>query len=142
MTIRDARLATKTTITAALLLTGMALAPSPVGASTVSQGALSTTCGPKSVTQQPAPGVGKEATYTVDSAGTVTLFQDSTTKLKVTNVAADAGWKDVVITPAGTRPHVGFQRIGLPNDQERFWARLNTTGTPGTVMNVVLQSCT
>ena len=29
-----------------------------------------------------------------------------------------------------------------PNDQERFWARMNTVGTPGTVINVVIQSCT
>ena len=28
------------------------------------------------------------------------------------------------------------------NDQERFWARMNTLGTPGTHINVVIQSCT
>jgi hypothetical protein len=32
--------------------------------------------------------------------------------------------------------------IGIPKDQERFWARMNTLGSPGTVVNVVIQSYT
>jgi hypothetical protein len=60
----------------------------------------------------------------------------------VTDTDPTHGWKYTVLTRSGTRPHVGFQAAGNPNDQERFWARMNTLGTPGTVINVLIQSCT
>jgi len=122
----------------------MALTASPAGASTAVHGATgTTTCGPKTVTPHAAPGKGKTETFTVDSAGTVTLLQKSNTALKVTNTDAAAGWKvNVVTAGVSTRPHVGFQQVGAPANQERFWARMNTSGTPGTVINVIVQSCT
>jgi hypothetical protein len=60
----------------------------------------------------------------------------------VTDADARSGWKVDVVTRSSTPPHVGFQRIGVADDQERFWARMNTLGTPGTVVNVVIHSCT
>jgi hypothetical protein len=116
----------------------MAFTATPVGAST----AAGPKCGPKTVTAYPAPGIGGQEVFTVGSAGTVTLLQQSTSTLKVTDVDPTNGWKDTVLSRTGTRPHVGFQVVGNPNDQERFWARTNTIGTPGTVINVVVQSCT
>ena len=127
----------------AVVLGAMGLVATPAGASTTATGATGTTCGAKTVTPHPAPGVGKTATFTVDSGGTVTLLQKSNTELKVTSAQADTGWKvNMVTSGITTRPHVGFQQIGMPANQERFWARLNTTGKPGTVINVVIQSCT
>jgi hypothetical protein len=125
-------------LAAAVVLGGTALAATPVGASSAS----AITCGPKAVTSYPAPGVGNHELFKVDSAGTVQLLQESNTTLRVTDADSNSGWKNTVITREGTRVHVGFQQIGNPNDQERFWARMNTTGTPGTVINVVIQSCT
>ncbi len=142
MTIWPIHRSARTLLTATLLLSGMAVAAPSAGAATVAPHAVTPTCGPKTVSQQPAPGVGQQAVYTVDSAGTVTLLEQSTTTLKVTDADARAGWKSVVLTRAGTRVHVGFQQVGAPEEQERFWARLNTLGTPGTVVNLVLQSCT
>ena len=142
MTVWNAQRAIKAVLSAALLFSGMAFAVSPVTASTVGSRAATPTCGPKTVTQHPAPGVGHEAIYTVDSAGTIKLLETSTTTLKVTDADAKTGWKDVIITRAGTRVHVGFQQVGAPEEQERVWARLNTLGTPGTVVSIVLQSCT
>ncbi len=124
------------------VMAAMAFAATPVGASTTAHATSGTTCGAKTVTPHPAPGVGKTATFTVDNAGAVTLLQKSNTTLKVTSAQADPGWKvNMVTSGISTRPHVGFQQIGTPADQERFWARLNTTGKPGTVINVVIQSC-
>jgi hypothetical protein len=127
--------------TVAITVSGLAVAASPVAASTATR-AIAPICGPKTVTSYPAPGVGNQSEYTVASAGTVTLREQSTTTLTVTDADATSGWKDSVLTGSGTRVHVGFQQIGAPEEQERFWARLNTVGTPGTVVNVVLQSCT
>jgi hypothetical protein len=141
MTVWHLHRTVRTTLTATLLLSGMALAAPSVGAATIAPHAVTPTCGPKTVSQQPAPGVGQQAVYTVDSAGTVTLLEQSTTTLKVTDADARPGWKDSVLTRAGARVHVGFQQVGAPEEQERFWARLNTLGTPGTVVNLVLQSC-
>lgn len=126
----------------AVVISGLAFATSSVAASTLATRAASPTCGPKAVTQFTAPGVGQQAVYNVRSAGTVTLLEVSTTTLKVTDADAASVWKDTVIARMGTRVHVGFQQIGAPEEQERFWARLNTVGTPGTAVNVVLQSCT
>ena len=141
MTIWDAQRATRTVLSCAVLLGAMALAASPVGASTALN-AATPVCGPKTVTQQPSPGVGKQATYSVDAAGTVTLLEQSTTTLKVTDADANAGWTATILTASGTKVHVGFQQVGAPEEQERFWARLNTKGTPGTEAILVLQSCT
>jgi hypothetical protein len=141
MTIWHAQRATKTVLSVALLLSGMAFAALPVGAATIAARAVNPVCGPKTVTSQPSPGVGKEATYAVDGAGTVTMFQESTTMLKITDADANASWNASVRTLAGVRVHVGFQQVGQPQEQERFWARLNTLGTPGTDVNIVLQSC-
>jgi hypothetical protein len=125
-------------LTVTVVLGGMAFAATPVGA-TATPGPK---CGPKTVTAHAAPGVGNQELFTVGSAGTVTVRQESNTTLRVTDADARPGWKDEVIARESTRPHVGFQRLGVPDDQERFWARLNTSGTPGTVVNVVIQSCT
>jgi hypothetical protein len=127
--------------TVAIAVSGFAVAASPVAASSGTR-AVTPTCGPKTVTQLTAPGVGNQAEYPVAAAGTVTLLEESTTTLKVTDVDTKSGWKASILTGAGTRVHVGFQQIGAPEEQERFWARLNTLGTPGTVVNAVLQSCT
>jgi hypothetical protein len=116
----------------------MAFAATPVGASTTA----GPTCGPKTVTAHPAPGIGGQEIFTVDSAGTVTLRQLSNTMLQVTDTDPTHGWKYPILSRSGTRPHVGFQQVGNTNDQERFWARVNTLGTPGTVINAVIQSCT
>jgi hypothetical protein len=67
------------------------------------------------------------------------VLEESTTTLKVTSCVANAGWKDTILTPACARMHVGFQQVGAPQEHERFWARLNTAGT---VVNIILQSCT
>lgn len=129
-------------LAAVVVIGATALVATPVGASTTAPGAITTTCGAKTVTSYPAPGVGKTATFTVDSAGAVTLLQKSSTDLKVTSAQANSGWKvNTVTSGITTHPHVGFQRIGVPADQERFWARLNTTGKPGTVIKVIIQSC-
>lgn len=141
MTIRHSHLPMRAVVAAALLSGAMAFAASPVAASTAGRSAAPV-CGPKTVTQHTAPGVGNSATYSVDSAGTITLLEQSTTTLQVTDANSNSGWKDTVITGTGTKVHVGFQRIGAPEEQERAWARLNTTGTPGTIVNLVLQSCT
>jgi hypothetical protein len=138
MTIWHSLRSGRAVVATAVVLGGMALAATPVGATT----AAGPTCGPKTVTAHPAPGIGGQELFTVGSAGTVTLLQESNTTLKVTDADARPGWKVAVITRSSTRPHVGFQGIGAPNKQERFWARMNTLGTPGTVINVVLQSCT
>jgi hypothetical protein len=125
-----------------VVISGFVFAALPAAASTGRAGATSPTCGPKTVTQFTAPGVGQQATYNVRRAGTVTLLEVSTTTLKVTDTDTASGWKDTIIVKMGTRVHVGFQQVGAPEEQERFWARLNTVGTPGTIVNVVLQSCT
>jgi hypothetical protein len=122
----------------AIVLGGVTFAAAPVAASAGS----GPTCGPKTVTPHAAPGVGSQEVFTVGSAGTVTLLQESNTVLKVTDTDPTHGWKYTVLTRSGMRPHVGFQGVGMPNKQERFWARMNTLGTPGTVINVVIQSCT
>jgi hypothetical protein len=137
--LRSGRAVLATTV----VLGAMAVAATPVGASTTAPGASLITCGSKTVTPHPAPGVGNTEQFTVGSGGTVTLLQETNTTLKVTSARAAQGWKvNVVTNGTSTRPHVGFQRIGVPADQERFWARMNTAGTPGTVINVVIQSCT
>lgn len=141
MTIWRISRAAKPVLSGALLLGAMAFAASPAGAATASH-AATPVCGPKNVTQQPSPGVGKQATYSVDAAGTVTLLEQSTTMLKVTAAHANSGWTATILTASGTKVHVGFQQVGAPEEQERFWARLNTKGTPGTEAILVLQSCT
>jgi hypothetical protein len=115
----------------------MTIAATPAAASS------GITCGPKSTTNNPAPGKGNTAKFTVGNGGTVTLVQESNTTLRVTSASAKSGWKvNVATSQTSTHPHVGFQRLGMPNDQERFWAHLNTTGTPGTVLTVLIESCT
>jgi len=141
MTIWNAHRPLRAVLTTALVVGSMALAATPVGASSTAP-ASGIKCGPKTVTPHPAPGVGKEESFTVGNGGTVTLLQRSNTALRVASADAKAGWKVNVVSRNGPRPHVGFQRVGVPNDQERFWARMNTTGTPGTVINTVIQSCT
>lgn len=129
----------RTVLAIAVVLGGMAIAATPAVASTAS----GISCGPKSMTSDPAPGIGNQAKFTVGDGGTVTLLQEGTTTLRVTDANAKSGWKvNVATSQTSTHPHVGFQRLGMPNDQERFWAHLNTTGTPGTVITLVIESCT
>ncbi len=109
-------------------------------ASTSMTSAVTTiTCGPKSSTQYPAPGVGLGATFGADSTGSVKLLQPTLTTLDVENVTPISGWKGTVVTETGTRVHVGFQQVGAPEEQVRFWARLSSTGT---VITIVTQTCT
>jgi hypothetical protein len=129
----------RTVLAVAVVLGGMTIAATPAAASTTSRGI---TCGPKTVTAHPAPGIGASEVFTVGSAGTVTLRQLSNTTLQVTDTDPTHGWKYHVFSRSGSRPHVGFQGVGTPDKQERFWARMNTLGTPGTVINIVIQSCT
>jgi hypothetical protein len=126
-------------VAVALVVSGLALAAAPVAASTAAPHITNTTCGPKTATHFAAPGVGQSATYAANSAGTVTLLQESLTTLHVTSVSPAAGWKDSVVTATGTKVHVSFQQVGDPQEQERFWARLNSTGTR---IAIVIQSCT
>lgn len=139
MTIRYSHRCSRVLIAAAVVVSGIAFAAPHVAASTPTSHATTPTCGPKTSSHQPAPGVGHSVTETAASAGSVTLRQQSLTTLKVTSVTPESGWKDTVVTRSGARVHVGFQQVGMPQEQERFWARLNSTGT---VVTVVLQSCT
>jgi hypothetical protein len=122
-----------------LVVGGIAFAGPPVAASTATAQASGATCGTKSISKLAAPGVGKSATVTMPTAGSVTLVQQSTTTLKVKSATPTSGWKDTVITASGKTVHVGFQQVKFDNEQERFWARLNSTGT---TITTVLQTCT
>jgi hypothetical protein len=126
-------------VAVALVVSGLAFTAAPVAASTGVRHAPNTTCGPKTATHFAAPGVGQSATYAANSAGTVTMLQQSQTTLSVTSVSPATGWKDSVVTATGTTVHVSFQKVGDPADQERFFARLNSTGTR---ITIVIQSCT
>ena len=126
-------------VAVALVVSGLAFAAAPVAASTAVQHAPNTTCGPKTATHHAAPGVGHSATYAANGAGTVTLLHQSQTTLHVTSVSPATGWKDSVVTATGTTVHVSFQRVGAPEEQERFFARLNSTGTR---ITIIIQSCT
>jgi hypothetical protein len=126
-------------VAVALVVSGLAFAAAPVAASTAAPRAPSTACGPKTATHHTAPGVGHSATYAANSAGTVKMLQQTQTTLSVTSVSPATGWKDSVVTATGTTVHVSFQRVGAPEEQERFWARLNSTGT---TITIVIQSCT
>jgi hypothetical protein len=140
MTISQPFRTLRSILAMAVVLGGMTIAATPAVASTTASGI---TCGPKSTTNHPAPGIDNQASFAVGNGGTVTLVQESKTTLRVTNAQAKSGWKvNVATSQTSTRPHVGFQRIGMPNDQERFWAHMNTKGTPGTVLTVVIESCT
>jgi hypothetical protein len=139
MTIWHSFRSARTVIATVVVLGGMTIAASPAAASS----GAGITCGPKSTTNDPAPGISSQAKFAVGNGGTVTLVQESNTTLRVTSASAKSGWKvNVATSQTSTHPHVGFQRLGMPNDQERFWAHLNTTGTPGTVLTVVIESCT
>jgi hypothetical protein len=124
---------------AVLVVGGIALAGPSVAASTATVLAVGATCGTKSITSHPAPGVGKSVTFTAPSAGSVKLLQLTTTTLKVAFATVTSGWKDTVITASGTTVHVGFQQVKWDNEQVRFWARLNATGT---TITTVIQTCT
>jgi hypothetical protein len=140
MTIWSPFRSAQTVLAITVALGGMAVAVTPAAAAS---GASGITCGPKSTTNNPAPGIGSQAKFTVGDGGTVTLLQESNTTLRVTSANAKSGWKvNVATSQTSTHPHVGFQRLGMPNDQERFWAHLNTKGTPGTVLTTVIESCT
>lgn len=141
MTIWQPIRSARSVLAVAVVLGGMTIASTPVAASSTASGS-GPTCGPKTVTAHPAPGIGGTEVFTVGSAGTITLRQLSNTTLRITDTDPTHGWKYHVVSRSGTRPHVGFQGTGNPNRQERFWARMNTFGTPGTVINVVIQSCT
>jgi hypothetical protein len=126
-------------IATALVVSAIAFAGPPVAASTAPTLAAGAICGTKSIVKHPAPGVGKIATFTASTSGTVTLVQLTATTLKVTSATPASGWKATVITASGTTVHVGFQLVGFDNEQARFWARLNTTGTR---IAAILQTCT
>jgi hypothetical protein len=126
-------------IAAALVVSAIAFAGPSVAAATAPTLAAGAVCGTKSIAKHPAPGVGKSATFTAPTAGSVTLVQLTTTTLKVTSAPPLSGWKATVITASGTTVHVGFQMVGMDNEQVRFWARLNTTGTR---ITTILQTCT
>jgi hypothetical protein len=126
-------------IASTLAITGLVVTGPFAAASTGGRHFATISCGPKSETHYAAPGTGNHARYGVASVGSVTVLQKSGTTLSVTAVKHAAGWKDTVVTGHGVRVHVGFQKIGEPNDQHRFWARLNSSGT---TLTVVIQNCT
>jgi hypothetical protein len=138
MTIRHSHPSFRALVAAAFVVSGIAFAALPVAASTATH-ATTPVCGPKISSHHPAPGVGKSATYTANSAGSVTLLQQTQTTLNVKSASPASGWKDTVVTASGTTVHVGFQVVKAPEEQERFWARLNSTGT---TISIVIQSCT
>ncbi len=138
MTIRHSYPVSRVLVTAAFVVSGIAFAALPVGASSATH-ATTPVCGPKISSHYRAPGVGKSAIYTANSAGSVTLLQQTQTTLNVTSASPASGWKDTVVTASGTTVHVGFQGVKAPEEQERFWARLNSTGT---IITIVIQSCT
>ena len=123
----------------ALVVSAIAFAGPPVAAATAPTLAAGAVCGTKTIAKHSAPGVGKSATFTASTTGSVTVIQLTTTTLKVTSATPISGWKATVITASGTTVHVGFQQVGLDNEQVRFWARLNTTGTR---ITTILQTCT
>jgi hypothetical protein len=140
MTIWSPFRSARAVLAIAVVLGGIAVAATPAAAASTASGI---TCGPKSTTNNAAPGIGGQAKFTVGNGGSVTLLQESNTTLRVTSANAKSGWKvNVATSQTSTHPHVGFQRLGMPNDQERFWAHLNTKGTPGTVLTTVIESCT
>lgn len=126
-------------VTVVLVVSGIAFAGPPVAASTATAQVTGAICGTKSISSHPAPGVGTSATFAAAFAGSVTVLQQSTTTLNVTSAKPVSGWKATVITASGTTVHVGFQQVGLDNEQVRFWARLNSTGT---TITIVIQTCT
>ncbi len=140
MNIRHFHLGSRALVVAALAVSGIAFAGAPMTASAAVVAHTATPqCGPKVATHYQAPGVGVSATYTADSAGSVTLLDQGVGTLKVTHVSHKSKWMDTVITGTGTTIHVGFQGIGAPQEKERFWARLNSSFT---VITIVIQSCT
>ncbi len=139
MAIRHCQRCSRALVALTLVMGAAAVGVSPVAASNVTPQATRLTCGPKSSTHHPASGVGGSATYAANGAGTVTLLRQTQTSLKVTDADSRSGWQSSVVTRAGTRVHVGFQRVGDPHEQERFFARLNSTGT---VITIVTQTCT
>jgi hypothetical protein len=126
-------------VAAGLVLGGFALAGPPVAASTAATQVAGAVCGTKTISSHAAPGVGKSATFTLPTAGSVTLLEQSPTTLKVTSATPKSGWKDTVITASGKIVHVGFQQVKFDNEQERFWARLNAKGT---TITTTVQTCT
>jgi hypothetical protein len=138
MIIRHSHRSSRGAVIAAFVVSGIGFAALPVAASTATH-ATTPVCGPKMSSHYRAPGVGKSATYTANSAGSVTLVQQTQTTLNVRSASPASGWKDTVVTASGTTVHVGFQVVKAPEEQERFWARLNSTGT---VITIVIQSCT
>jgi hypothetical protein len=126
-------------IAVAMGIGGSVLTAVPVAASTATTPAPTATCGPSTSNHYLAPGVGHSFTYGAGPAGAVTLLQKTQTTLKVTSVSPASGWKATVVTAIGQKVHVGFQRVADPNEQERFWARLDSTGTR---ITIVVQSCT
>jgi hypothetical protein len=138
VTVLHSHRCSRALVAAVLVLSGIAFAAPLVAASTSTAPAAGAICGTKSISKHPAPGVGKSATFAAPSAGSVTVKQ-STTTLKVTSATATSGWKDTVITASGTTVHVGFQMVKFDNEQERFWARLNATGT---TITTIVQTCT
>jgi hypothetical protein len=84
----------RTVLAFAVVLGGMTIAATLAAAST----APGITCGPKTVTAHPAPGIGGSEVFTVGSAGTVTLRQLSNTTLRITDTDPNHGWKYTVLS--------------------------------------------
>jgi hypothetical protein len=126
-------------VAGALVVGGFAFAGPPVAASSAAPQLAGAICGTKIITSHAAPGVGKSAIFTLPTAGSVTLLQQTTTSLMVSSATPKSGWKDTVITASGTTVHVGFQIVKFDNEQERFWARLNAKGT---TVTTTIQTCT
>src|SRR4029077_952708 len=89
----------------------------PVAASTAAPQLVGAICGTKAILGHAAPGVGKSATFTLPTAGSVTLLEQSTTSLMVTSAKPASGWKATIVTASGTPVHVGFQRVKYDNEQ-------------------------
>jgi type IV secretory pathway VirJ component len=124
-------------IAVAIGIGGTLVGAAPVAASTATSGAV--VCGPATSSHYQAPTVGGSASYAAGSAGSVTVLHKRVLTLEVTAVYPNSGWKDTVITAISQKVHVGFQGTVDPNEQERFWARLDSTGTR---ITIIVQSCT
>ena len=139
MTILNLHRCFRTLVGAAVVVGGLALSGPPVAASTATPQLAGSVCGTKSIVSHAAPGVGKSATFTLPTAGSVVLLQVTTTTLKVSSATPTSGWKDTIIAASGTTVHVGFQMVKLDNEQERFWAHTNAKGTK---IITTIQTCT
>ena len=99
----------RTLVAGVIVVGGFTLAGPPVAASTAAPQLAGAICGTKAILGHAAPGVGKSATFTLPTAGSVTLLEQSTTSLMVTSAKPASGWKATIVTASGTPVLIGAQ---------------------------------